>query len=98
MTLHFLNTEGHQPGGVAMRVRKLEMVRPSFLEGMVRIVDIGGMLRDEGIASPERQRRSSTQALSKCRGQVLNSDWTKVRRDLVVSTKRVITKYSEHNR
>lgn len=80
------------------------IVRPSFLEGMARIVDIGGTLQDEFIVSHGRQKKgvgqakvSTSQRLtsSQVDAKALASDWDRISHDMKVSAKRLAGKYLE---
>jgi len=82
-------------------------VEPSFLEGISRIVDIGGTLRDEYIVvrsdrgSKRRRGRSKLIALAELAPLVpqndaesLAKDWKAVGGDLGVAAKKLVEKHS----
>lgn len=85
-------------------MKKFIVVKPSFFEGMARVVDIGGTLEDECVVSHHKLKKaivetthkySSRPIINEDDANALASDWNKVSHDLRVSAKQLASKYLE---
>lgn len=83
-------------------MEKIEVVRPSFLEGMARTVDIGGVLQDRVSTCPFKRnahsvkRRASQRLTSnKVIAEALAADWASINRDLGNAANHMRHKYKD---
>ncbi len=85
-----------------LRLKRLSCVRPSFVEGMARLVDIGGTLRDDYDKVVPHPRSTRYDVLARINqihnggdaADAMASDWKAIATDLRIVTARLMDKYN----